>query len=362
VDNLKVTLVTGVIVAHVTAAWTANENWVLDEPPVRDPLLTLLMLASLVGVLFAMPLFFLIAGSFTPRSLTRKGTRRYLADRTLRLGVPLVVYLLVLAPVVEWADPGSAGWDQGFAAFVGYIWWHPAPGPLWFLWVLLLLSIGHAVIRAVRPRRPTAPTPMLVGYLLAAGVLLTIASYTVRLWVPLGEEAVQDLFVGQAPAWVTGFALGVLGAERGWFERIPPATSRWLFRVAWTAVACVLVAVSVDVGALSADVAVFFGGGTWQSLLLAACEGTLVVAMSLWLLDVFRRRANHQGRLLRAMSRAAFAAFLVHQIVAIGAVLATRYVAWPPEVEYPAAATLAVVGSFAVGTLLVRIPAVARIV
>jgi hypothetical protein len=51
----------------------------------------------------------------------------------------------------------------------------------------------------------------------------------------------------------------------------------------------------------------------------------------------------------------------VHQVVAIGAVLATRFVAWPPAVEYQAA-TLAVVGSFGVGALLMRIPGVARIV
>jgi glucan biosynthesis protein C len=210
--------------------------------------------------------------------------------------------------------------------------------------VLLLFSVAYAVVRAVRPIRPTAPTPMRAQHLLAAGLFVVVASYVIRVAVPLGEEAVQDLFVGQAPAWVTGFTIGAVGAERGWFDRIPPAMSRWLFRVAWAAAACVVVAVSVSVGALGADVEIFFGGGTWQSLLLAGCEGALVVVMSLWLLDVFRHHVNHQGRLMHAMSRAAFAAFVVHQVVAIGAVLATRYVTWPPELEYSAAATRAVVG------------------
>jgi hypothetical protein len=62
------------------------------------------------------------------------------------------------------------------------------------------------------------------------------------------------------------------------------------------------------------------------------------------------------------MGRAAFAAFVVHQVVAIGAVLATRYVSWPPEVEFPVAATLAVIVSFGVGAFLVRLPGVSRIV
>ena len=37
-----------------------------DEPPVREPLETLLNLAALVGVLFAMSLFFLVAGAVHP--------------------------------------------------------------------------------------------------------------------------------------------------------------------------------------------------------------------------------------------------------------------------------------------------------
>lgn len=71
-DTLKVLLVASVIVGHVTMAYAENDAWVLDEPPVREPLETLLNLAALVGVLFAMSLFFLVAGAFTPRSLDRK--------------------------------------------------------------------------------------------------------------------------------------------------------------------------------------------------------------------------------------------------------------------------------------------------
>jgi hypothetical protein len=91
-------------------------------------------------------------------------------------------------------------------------------------------------------------------------------------------------------------------------------------------------------------------------------EGPLVVAMSLWLYDAFRRHVTRQGRLMRQLSRAAFAAFIVHQIVAVGAVLSTRLVPWPAEIEHPVAAALAVIGSFAVGALVVRVPGVSRIV
>jgi glucan biosynthesis protein C len=92
------------------------------------------------------------------------------------------------------------------------------------------------------------------------------------------------------------------------------------------------VAVVGVASAMGADIDAFGGGGTWQSMLIAVLEGALVVAVSFWLIDAFRRRFDHQGRLARQLSRTAFAAFLVHQVVLVGLVLASRHVAWPPEV------------------------------
>jgi glucans biosynthesis protein C len=125
-------------------------------------------------------------------------------------------------------------------------------------------------------------------------------------------------------------------------------------------VAAVLLVVMVTATITGGDVDPIGGGGTWQSLLLLLIEGPLVVTMSIWIFDAFRRHVTRQGRLMRELSRAAFATFIVHQIVAVGAVLATRQVSWPAEVEYPLAAVLAVVGSFAVGALVIRIPGLSR--
>lgn len=360
VDNLKVMLVAGVIVGHVTLAYTGIQAWTLSEPPVRDPLLSVLKLVALVGGLFAMATFFLIAGTFTPTSLQRKGLRRFLGDRTLRLGVPMLFFILVIAPFVEYADTDTAGWDEGFPAFVWFIWGHPAPGPTWFLGVLLTFSAVYALARTAVPRRSSSPRPMRARDLLVAMAFIAVAAWLIRSWLPLGEEY-QHLALGQAPAWVAGFALGVMAGERGWFDQLTPAWSRRLFRTAWSAVAAVVLTI-VTASLVGADIDAFGGGATWQSGIVAVLEGVLAVSMSLWLVDVFRRRVRRQGPAMIMLSRAAFAAFLVHQIVAVGAVLATRLVPWPPELEYATAATLAVVGSFAVGALLVRLPGVSRFV
>jgi glucan biosynthesis protein C len=359
-DNLKVVLVMGVIVGHATMAWTGLGTWVFDEPPVREPLLSALLLLALIGGMFGMPLFFLIAGAFTPGSLARKGPVRFLADRVLRLGVPMVFFIVALSPVVEYVDPDNAGWDKGFAAFTVHVWWPPAPGPTWFLGVLLLFSAGYALARTLLPRRTAAASPLRGWHLVLAGVVIALASYALRLVVPLGEER-WHLALGQAPAWIVGFVLGLLGAERGWLRPIAPLIARRVRHVAWASMA----AFAIVFGAMSvlgADLDDFAGGGTWQSFIAAVLESAVVVTVSLWLLDLFRRRFDHRGRLGRQLSRAAFAAFVLHQVVLVGLVLASRQVRWPPEVEYASVSTLAVLGSFALGALAVRLPGVSRVV
>lgn len=142
-------------------------------------------------------------------------------------------------------------------------------------------------------------------------------SWLVRIAIPVGDE-VARLALGQAPAWVTGFALGVVGAERGWLDPVPPALGRWARRVGVGA----FVAAAVVIGAaaaLDADIDAFAGGGTWQSLVLAAIEGALV-----------------------------------------GLVLASHTVAWPPETEWLVVGVLGVGASFGVGTLVTRLPGIGR--
>lgn len=354
VDNLKVVLVIGVIVGHATLAWTGVGVWVFDEPHVREPLLSVLTLASVVGALFAIPLFFLLAGMFTPTSLARKGTGRFVIDRTLRLGIPMLFFIIFLSPIVEYVDPDNADWDQGFGPFITFIWWPPAPGPTWFLGVLLLFSVVYAVFRAFHPRRPTGGSRPRVSQLATAAAMIALASYVIRLAIPLGVE-VWRLALGQAPAWAVGFALGVAGAECGWQFPLDPGIGKLVRRTAWTsAIACVgFIAVAMATGG---DIDDFAGGGTWQSLITAALEGVIVVSVSLWLIDLFQRRFDHQSSTAVGMARSAYAAFVLHQVVLVGLVLATRLVPWPPEVEYLSVAVAGVAASFGLAALLLRVP------
>jgi hypothetical protein len=272
----------------------------------------------------------------------------------------MIFFVVVLSPLVEYFDTDNAGFEGSFWDFTLEIWWPPAPGPTWFLGVLLLFSTVYAVARTLYPpRRPVSPA--LRGWHLFAAVgMVTLLTYAVRLVAPFGEERWR-LSLSQSPGWVVGFVLGVLAAERGWRSEVAPRIVRLTRNMALVGVAAAVLVV-VGASVLDIDFERFAGGGTWQSLVLAAIEAAMVVSMPLWLLDVFRRRFDHQGPVLRAMSRAAFATFIVHQLILGGLILASRYVSWAPEVEYLVVSALAVAGSYLVGSWVVRIPGLARIV
>ncbi len=99
---------------------------------------------------FFMPLMFLLSGLFVRASFRRKGLGSYLADRALRLGVPLLVGIVTLVPLAYYAAYLQGDGHARFALF----WAHmvgegPWPsGPLWFVGDLLVFDALLALLLA----------------------------------------------------------------------------------------------------------------------------------------------------------------------------------------------------------------------
>ena len=71
---------------------------------------------------FFMGLFFLLAGYFTPGAVERHGAAAYMRERALRLGVPLIIYFLLLSPVTIALAATARGRD--FIKALVYVWTH----------------------------------------------------------------------------------------------------------------------------------------------------------------------------------------------------------------------------------------------
>jgi fucose 4-O-acetylase-like acetyltransferase len=111
-DNLKLLLVAVIIAGHGALAYSTPESaWPYQDiqevqlGAVSDLVLVMVVIPA---ALFAMGLFFLISGLVTYDSMSRKGPRVFARDRLVRLGVPLLLWTLLVWPGAIWISHQGA--------------------------------------------------------------------------------------------------------------------------------------------------------------------------------------------------------------------------------------------------------------
>jgi hypothetical protein len=361
-----VLLVALIIAAHAFAGYSGFEGGWPYQPHqevrlsgVSNDVLGMLVLPSMV---FAMGLFFLISGLVTPGSVERKGPRRFARDRIVRLGIPLAIVVLGIWPGLVYVGNRVGGENASYwTQFM-----HANPfldaGPMWFVEVLLIYSLGYAGWRGWR--RHYAPRPRRVGdrpaflsgrtlVVIAVGISLT--TIPLRFVFPWDSHQVGELQLWQWPQYLAMFGLGIVAAQRGWLGGVPEGIRRRSRTAALVGVLAVLtlivavVAAGLDPGDAFSDLRLH-----WAPIGLAAIEGPLVVGASVWLLGAAQRRLDDPPtRRGRAVARSAFAAYILQGPVLIGLALALRPVDLPAEIKALFVAGLGVAGSFALGRVLI---------
>lgn len=368
VDNLKVALIAAIIAFHGIIGYSEFDWWsyadIREVTLSRTTMIVLFAVAAPVG-LFLVPLLFLIAGLLTPPSLQRKGVRRYVRDRLLRLGVPFVVFALLLWPLLEyalfrWLGDAPGLWD--YLAAEGSL----DTGVLWFVGVLLIFSLAYAGWVGLRPSYPDRQQPgeLRAIHLLALSVAVSVAAFGVRLVVPLEtDNRFVDLNLSQWPACAALFGLGVITARRGWLVTIPDRLHRHSRNA--TLAAGGTFGIFVVVGAVTGgvDEPAWSGGWHWPAMVFAVIESTLAVFGSVWLLSLAQRYLKRPLRWANPqISRSAYGAFMLQGLVLIGLALALRTLPLSAELKAIAVAALGIIASFGMAWLLIsRVPGITRI-
>lgn len=372
VDNLKVVLIAAIIVFHailgyagLVEVWTYSEVREVTLSPAVE--ITLFVLVSPFGF-FLIALFFLVAGLLTPPSLERKGTRRFVTDRLVRLGVPFVLYVFLVQPSLVYLllravrDDHVSYWEE-YAGEGGQV----DTGPLWFVGVLLLYSLGYAGWRAWRDRagavgvRRADAGPLTPRTLALAAAVVAATSYVIRLVYPYGSESgISDLNLWEWPACIAAFAIGVAGSRRDWLAAVPPGMAR-VSRAASLAGVGGMIVLLLVVGAVDA-VDDAMGGWRWLGVPFVTLEAVLTVFGPVWLLGVSQRRLDRPFRAGPALSRSAYGAFMLQTVFLLALAVALRTVPVPAEVKALLVAFGGVTASFAAAWLLVtRVPGVSRV-
>jgi len=316
-----------------------------------------------LGGLFLMALFFLISGLLTQDSLARKGTSRFVSDRLLRLGIPFAVYTLLVWPLLEYALHEPILHNRSY--WESFMDTDPIldSGPMWFVGVLLLFSLGLVVWRRVSaPSREPVDGGGLRGRNLA---LLTVAvgaaTFLIRVIMPADSNQPLNSHLWAWPEYLAMFGLGVVAARRGWLRPVPRELARRCGIAALIGIVCSATAV-VTAEPLGLAEDAYFGGWGLPAFLGAACEGVIAVTAPIWVIAFAQRRLNSMGRLRRAMARSSYLAFMMQGPVLVAIALVLRPMDLPGDVKALVVSTLGVIGSFAVSWPLVSKTRLGRVV
>ncbi len=368
IDNLRTLIIVLVILVHLSITYGGEGGWYYKE--VKGDLASGLVLTfhNATCQSFFMGCMFLLSGYFTPASFDRKGPRRFLIERVMRLGIPMLFYDLVIHPFLIYWLMRHGVYDLSFRNWAAsyYTSFHPGRGPLWFVEALLLFSVVYVVWRLASLRTTArtvenGKTPSGVSLAVLA-VSLAIASFLVRLWKPVGwsYEPLNFQFP-YFPQYIVMFILGVQAYRRQWLTRLSTRLGRTSLIVAAVFIVILFPALVVLGGAMDGNVSPFAGGLHWQALALALWEQSLGVMLTAGLLVLFRERFNAHNRLSQAASANSFATYVLHTPVLIVLTLMVREVHLYPLLKFAVVAAFVVPACFLTAALIRQIPGVQRV-
>ncbi|MFX1452614.1 MAG: acyltransferase family protein [Promethearchaeota archaeon] len=322
-DNIKVLFSILVIFQHARVTYGGTGWWYyIESAPVDLFSVIFFTTLSSIGGLFQaslMGLFFLLGGYFTPRSYDRKGVGAFWKERSLRLGIPIVVYILIISPITTyslsalgiypWPLPGSL---LGFLTF-----W----GPMWFLVVLLLFTAGYTLWRQITkinfihhsiPKE--FPIPKYV-YLLLFAIGLGGVTFLLRIVTPI-DQNLLGLPFSFLILYIMMFSIGVIAVRYQWIEKMTKHHVKvWTIIIA--ASFFLFFTYAALVVGLDADLSVFMGGFNVHALFFAIVESVICMGMIFVLIKVFYAKFNKQGKILENLSSSAFFIYLIHPPVLV---------------------------------------------
>jgi len=333
-DNLKIFLTTLVVFHHAAQPYGPGGSW-----PIVDSYSTLdfivLALFMVLNASFFMGLFFMISAYFVPSSLERKGVGKYMKDRLVKLGVPIVIFMLIIFPMMDYLLKGQLSTGLGH---------------LWYLELLLMFSTVYAGYWLIKkPSTGIKKAFPRTKAIAAFAVCMALASFVVRIWAPENQWVPLGLFEPfHLAQYAMMFTAGTIAYREGWIDAIPKAAAKL-----WSRLAIVIFILFLFVDKLTGSTE-FSGGLTIGSLIGSFWEAFMCVSMCTALLALFKNRFNSQNPITKALANNAFTVYIIHLPIVI--VLQYLLVAVPIDslIKFAIAGTIGVILSFAISHYIIR--------
>jgi len=369
IDNIRWVMIVLVVLMHLKVTYSNMGMWYYNEAVTLDAVSYVIfgMYGSFVQAFF-MGLLFFVAGYFVPASLDRKGNGKFVSDRFVRLGIPTLVFMLLLNPLTFLMTPAStqisASIMSEYAGYITSLSFLGGSGPMWFALALLIFSVAYVAVRQFTSRNKTAvkaKDSFLVSNknIVILIALISLFTFLSRLFYPSGT-AVLNMQLGNFSQYIILFIAGILAYRYDLLSKIS-----YNFGMLWLKLALFIgiptwFLLMILGGALTGSTA-FNGGLYWQAAAYSVWESFFCVGISLGLLVLFRRKYDVQGKISAFLSKNAFGVYVFHAPILVAITLMFQGVVMYPLLKMILMAFIVIPVCFGFVYLLRKIPLMERL-
>lgn len=303
-DNLKILLCILVIFLHSAQPFGPGGDWPVDK--ISDiPFINMIVIGMFLGIAasFVMGLFFFISAYFLPNSVERKGIERFLKDRLIHLGIPLLIMSVTILPLIEIFQSKEPFFNSYLHFFTlqefefGY---------LWFISLLLIFAMGYICLRKMNYSIPSIPVPSNIAICISI-VMLGIVTSIVRIWFPFDYWFYFHFFeMAHLPQYLFLFIAGILAFRNNWLEVLPSSLLRF-WGVIVTAMILILPGIFMVFG-----YGITRGGITLASVIYSFWESITGIGICICLLIYSHNFWNTTSIIKSVMAQNVYSVYLIH--------------------------------------------------
>ncbi|KAJ7757115.1 acyltransferase 3 [Mycena metata] len=362
IDNLRSSLLALVIFHHAALPFGGIGFWLYISPyhPAwSSPLLSLFVV---VNQSYFMGMLFFLSGHFSAISASRKNWRAFCLDKLKRLGIPAVVYTLLVQPVaiilVRWAQHASiwAGLKGYYSGING------VRGPAWFIAVLLVFDLVYIFIRKTFSPSSFLIPSSLPRYRWAVArciFIIIVTSFLIRLSYPVGRNLPPlGLQLAYAAQYVLAYTAGTCLSYIQQYLLVPHPARALALAYLFAIISLAGIAIPFR---LTPSIA---GGANLAALLYVIWNEVFFYFIGSALYSVFQLYTMKRWG---NTARYSYGAFLIHSVVIVALQIlvdagSASIIHLHSVVKTVFVGFFGVILSWAVAWILIRIPAVGKII
>lgn len=365
IDNIRIFLTALVIVHHSAIAYGASGGWCYIAPDTIKGWPQLLFSALLtINQAFFMSLFFFISAVFTPDSFGRKGCKKYIADRYVRLGIPLLVYSFIINPILAYGILFHQNKIDVnlFDYILRYNMTNPNTSHMWFVLVLLIFESVYAFYRVVyAPKKVCHPGELpshlkVFGFILVTGFL----AFLLRTLYPVGGKNFIGLQFGYFVLYIAMYTMGIVANRKGWLDKITLNSYKIWMITAFMAIPLIIFT-WMYITAHPDQIIYFIGGFNFKAMFYAYWEAFVCVGLCIFILSGFKVYFNKYHLLTTKMTADTYAAYIIHPLIVVAITILLEAFAIHPIYKLIVLAIFSVLLSFVFGHLIRMVPGLKRI-